>query len=485
MLETIRQYANEKLVDSGESEAFRGRHLEFFLNLAETAAPHLIRLEQLDWLLQLDAEQENLRAALELAVDNEKVESALSLCVSLTWFWQIRGYWKEGLSWMKKALALAISNADISVKIARSKALYSRALIEWEIGNIEEMWSPAEESLELATEVSGKKDLAIARFCTGVALIISKNYDDKASKMVEQSFTEFQQLNEPFWVALTYISVGATLVRYDKIKLNEYYSKLVEFARNSGERLNLADALSGQGRVLLNEGQMDKAKESIEESDLLYKLLRAENNNLNLLSFAEIARNEGNYRKAKSLFKEMDERLRLIGEKFVRETCNASLGRLAMEEGKLVEAQDYFEESLLLAKETGVGHKIARALANQGNLFHLQGKIHAFKENARKSLSFRDSFTNYFKARILSIFLFTLSILELESSASILGAMDNFQKERGEPLWPEGKHYYDLAEKRLREVLDDETFESAFAEGQKMSLDDALDLVLKIVEEME
>src|SRR3990172_6834379 len=65
MLETMRQYAHEKLVDAGERETLRDRHLEYFLQFAESAAPHLIRPEQLEWLGQLDADYENLRLALQ------------------------------------------------------------------------------------------------------------------------------------------------------------------------------------------------------------------------------------------------------------------------------------------------------------------------------------------------------------------------------------------------------------------------------------
>jgi len=173
MLETIRQYANEKLVDSGESEALRKRHLEFFLSLAETAEPHLIRHEQLEWLAQLDADYENLRLALELALSQDNAKWSLRLCASLLWYWEIRVHWQEGLGWVKKALALPFSEEDRNIAIARVKALYTRAQLEWQLGNMEEMQSSAEESLALALEVSDKKDIAIARYYAGTALMLA------------------------------------------------------------------------------------------------------------------------------------------------------------------------------------------------------------------------------------------------------------------------------------------------------------------------
>jgi len=153
-------------------------------------------------------------------------------------------------------------------------------------------------------------------------------------------------------------------------------------------------------------------------------------------------------------------------------------------EEELDETQEYFEESLFLVNEVGFKPRIAGCLANQGNLFYLQGNIDAFKENVRQSFSLKDSFTNNNKARILTIFLFTLSILDPENSALIIGAIDKFQREIDQPLTQDDKHYYDRATTHARKVLGNEAFESAFSEGQKMSLDDALDLVLESVEEM-
>jgi len=483
MLETIRQYANEKLVDSGESEALRERHLEYFLDLAESAAPYLIRHEQLEWLPLLDDDYDNLRLAFEWSLNCEKAESALSLCANLLWFWENRGYWQEGLSWIIKALALPFSE-DRNTTVARVRALYTRAHLEWNLGNMEGMRSPAEESFALAMEVSDKKDIAIARYYAGIATMLSRRDDVKASKLLKQSFTDFQELNEPFWMAITYFYGGEEyLGQQKKLKLSESFFKLLDFTRKTGDRLILADSLEIQVSSLLDAGQVDKALENLEESDRLHKQLGAEGGSISLLLFAEIARDEGDYTKAKSLFKEMQERLRLRGEKFFREICLTNLARLAMEEGELDEAQKYLEEAFILATEVGFRPKIAWCLANQGNLFHLQGNVHAFKENIRRSLSFKDSFNNSNKIRTLSIFLFTLNIYYPDNSAKLMGAIDNFQREIDEPLTRDDKYYYNRAEIHVREELGDEEFESAFAEGQKMSLDDALDLVLKTIDE--
>jgi predicted ATPase/class 3 adenylate cyclase len=86
MLETMRQYANEKLIEAGESENLRDRHLEYYLNLAEIATPHLLRPEQLEWLDRLEAEHDNMRGALEWSLGYERPEHALRLATTLGTF---------------------------------------------------------------------------------------------------------------------------------------------------------------------------------------------------------------------------------------------------------------------------------------------------------------------------------------------------------------------------------------------------------------
>jgi non-specific serine/threonine protein kinase len=97
LLETVRQYARERLLERGGADAVRDRHLEYFLRLAEEAEPRLHGREQHEWLARLEAEHDNLRAALEWSrAEGPHAESALRLAGALSWFWTMRGYLDEG-----------------------------------------------------------------------------------------------------------------------------------------------------------------------------------------------------------------------------------------------------------------------------------------------------------------------------------------------------------------------------------------------------
>jgi predicted ATPase len=102
-LETIRQYAMEKLVESGEAVAVRDRHLDFVLGLAEYSSLRMFGLENTEYLDRIEAEHDNLRAALEWATGNHPLE-ALKLAYAVGGFWSVRDYLSEACAWCKTIL---------------------------------------------------------------------------------------------------------------------------------------------------------------------------------------------------------------------------------------------------------------------------------------------------------------------------------------------------------------------------------------------
>ncbi len=103
MLETIRQYTHEKLVDGGEAGAVRTRHLAHYLWLAETLEPKIRSREQIQTLDRLELELDNLRLALEWSLQTN-LEAELKLAAALMWFWHIHAHYTEGIEWLNSGL---------------------------------------------------------------------------------------------------------------------------------------------------------------------------------------------------------------------------------------------------------------------------------------------------------------------------------------------------------------------------------------------
>ena len=484
MLETIRQYANEKLVQSGEMDGLRDKHLDYFLRLAETAEPHLIRSEQLEWLSVLDADYENLRLAFEWALNKDTAESSLKFCKDLGWFWKFRSRWIEGLDCIRRALAKSSQTQSRNEKAARARALSVQATLEWQLGNYKRVLSVAQASFAFASEVSDKRDMAIARFYVGMALArLGENYE-QALSLMEQSLTELQALKEEFWQIYFDLYYGDFPAAQAKLKLGERLVRNLALARKMGERTILTGVLSRYATWLITSNRREEAKERAEEADRLAKQLGVRSPGERTFAMAAIAWLEGDTQKARSIYMEMQERFSLFGDKVYKSICVSQLGLLTMEEGDLNQAQAYLEQGLLLSREVGSQVLSAIRLIQLSNLFYLQGNLEAFKQSAREGLSLRKHFLEAHKVLILEIILGSLYVEKPESSVRILGTIDDSEKESDLLPEPITVLYCARAEAHTREVLGDAAFNAAFAEGQKMSSDEGLDLALKTIEEM-
>jgi predicted ATPase/DNA-binding XRE family transcriptional regulator len=480
MLETIRQYAAEKLDRSGEKDVLCDRHVEYFLYLAETAAPHLIRPEQLEWLPLLDADYENLRFALELSLNKESAESSLRLSSALGLFWEIRCYWLEGLDWLTRALAKPIQDVSMLKGIARARAFAMKAYLD--VGNPEQILSAGEASLALALEVSEKKDIAIASLLVGHALILCGRENDRAYYLLKQSFSEFQVLNEPFWQLLSYHDLGVLLAGDGRLRFLDLNRQCVRLARKAGERVALAEALLNYSYWLFRDNQVDKAMQHAEEAARLHGQVEPKRSRTSYLILAKIALENGDYQKAKSFYKEMLEHYSVLGVPYSICLCLSNLGLIAMEEHDLDGGQAYFEQGLSFARTAGIKFLISENLIHLSNLFYLKGAIEQFKQRFRESILLKEYFDKSQKAWILMTILDSLYIQQPVGSVIILGVIHDYEKEAHFPFAAREKRYCIRAEAHARKVLEKAAFEAAFAQGQTMSLDEGLDLALKMVE---
>ena len=133
MLETIHEYAREKLQESGEAEEIGRAHAEYFLALAEEAEPALMGADQVPWMERLEAEHDNLRAALSWSLEAGDAESALRIGGALWRFWNVRGHSSEGRRWLAAGLSGGEA-APVSVKARALLALGYLALRQGDYG---------------------------------------------------------------------------------------------------------------------------------------------------------------------------------------------------------------------------------------------------------------------------------------------------------------------------------------------------------------
>ncbi len=158
MLETIWEYALERLEASGELETLQQQHANYYVALVEQAEPALKGPQQVAWLARLEAEHDNIRAALRWALDHGEMETAIRLCAAAWWFWYVHSHLSEGHGWLEQALARSTRVAPA----ARAKALNGAGVLAHNQADYERAVVLYTESLALQRELGDKRGIADA-----------------------------------------------------------------------------------------------------------------------------------------------------------------------------------------------------------------------------------------------------------------------------------------------------------------------------------
>jgi predicted ATPase len=183
LLPTIREYAEEQLDASGERAAAQGRMVDFLLDLAQTAEPHLRQPERDVWMDRLDGEDVNLRAALALCRDDAGgALTGLKLAGALAFYWLHRGYPQEGLSWLKTMLARDAVPEDSQ---ARGDALFGAGFLAWKLGELDDGARYAEEALAIFRDRRDPLWIANAQFVVAIIRMAQGNTSQPRSLLVD------------------------------------------------------------------------------------------------------------------------------------------------------------------------------------------------------------------------------------------------------------------------------------------------------------
>jgi len=235
LLETVRQYASEKLEVSGDAGEVRSRHATWFLALAEVAEPHLKGRGQEAWLERLEAEHDNFRAALSWALERGEVELGLRLGGALGEFWYLSGHLGEGRRWLE----LALTEGAGGPETARAKALTWAGAMRWitrEEDDYERLADLGEEGLALYRKLGNDAEVALALQTLAYAES-QRNLLERASALAEEALKLQRASADTGGVARSLPILGfVALARheYDRaIALHEESLALAREARDS------------------------------------------------------------------------------------------------------------------------------------------------------------------------------------------------------------------------------------------------------------
>ncbi|MGQ0600985.1 MAG: tetratricopeptide repeat protein [Anaerolineales bacterium] len=265
LLETIRQYAREKLNDSGKADEARDRHLDYYLHWAEQAEPCLAGLEQLLWLNQFEAEHDNLRAALEWSLRAEPDAAySLKLAAACGFFWRLRGYLSEG----HKHLAAALARGGAQAPAHRARALGRAANIVYLQSNYPEARSLCEESLRLWRTLGEAGNAGVAYALDVLGEIATEEGDYvTAPNLFAEVLALCRELNDTGGVGNALIQFGWVALRTGNYELaKQRFEEALTILRQTGYITDIAFSLAGLGEVAVRLGQYDHASTLLDES---------------------------------------------------------------------------------------------------------------------------------------------------------------------------------------------------------------------------
>lgn len=308
MLDTIREYAEERLQERGDAAFVAQQHALYYAAMSEAAAPELIGPHQSEWMAKLESEHDNLRAALRWSVEKREVELALRLSASISRFWEIRGYLSEGRTWLRAALdlthgestlsrasalysygSLAVRQRDydearpyleecrtlykaLGDKVGLSNALNTLAVLTLD-SDYEDALALHQECLALRREIGDRR--AIASSLHNIAFIMMhQGRWDEAQSLASEVYGAWKDLESPYGVARAFYLLG--MIGAGKGDLEAGYANLEEglqLARGLSDDWLTAWILHAFGEVLYGQEQYERSTEIFAEAATLFAAL--------------------------------------------------------------------------------------------------------------------------------------------------------------------------------------------------------------------
>jgi predicted ATPase len=333
MLETVHEFAREKLGESGEDEEIKRVHAEYFLTLAEKAYTALKGPDQLEWLERLEAEHDNMRAALSWALERKEAEMALRLGGALWWFWWMRGYYSEGRRWLQEALAIEGRGSPATRAMALAGVGYL-ADIQGDLDRAQEAYQEGLEVLEHEGREASEAKLYVLVGLGAVAL--DREDHSRAAPLFEESLALSREMSDTWWLAVSLMLLGlVSHSRGDSERATELLEESMDLFREQGDKLSLAYCLNNLGMVVYSQGDLGRAAQLTEEGVALLRELGAR---------GDVA----------------------MG------LCN--LGWIALLQDDLGRAADHYRESLSLSWDTGMNQIVQGSLEGLACLAGAKGE---------------------------------------------------------------------------------------------------------------
>jgi predicted ATPase/DNA-binding SARP family transcriptional activator len=398
MIGMIKEYAAQRLAEAGESDLARHAHLGYFTELTETAEPHLRRAEQLDWLAMLEAEHDNIGAAMRGAIAAGEAHAAMRLAAAAGWYWWLGGHRTEGIELIVAATTIPgqVSD-DVRAMVYALVVLFlgsgrgdEHQVAEWIhqayrfsqrsqrrnpllglVAPLERMLQTPDSSPSVFEPLLDSEDPwvgALARFHLGKMRIMLGQGGPQAEAYLEMALAEFRTLGERFGISLALSELGDFIaMRGEFARACEHYEQAIAVITEVGAIEDVIGLRTRQALLYWLHGDLAASAAAIAEAERCadgvtwpYALVEL------ALAKAELARWRGDTEEARQ---QLGVATTLMGDDAeqanIRADIHDVLGYLA---GDLREARAHRVAAWQAASEAGHPLLIAKVLVGVADL---------------------------------------------------------------------------------------------------------------------
>lgn len=344
LLETLRQYAMGRLMESGTADLFRRRHAVFFADLAERGDLSLHGADQEDWFHALEREHDNFAAALSWTLDADEGDLFLRIAGSLGYFWGEIGHWEEGRHWL---MAGPVTDETQPANL-RAKALIAAVTVIVP-ENPERALEIARQALDLSQAVDEDGLAAAALREMGYASI-HMFLPEQAVSMLEKSLELFRSIGERWGEASSLGAMSNALSHLDPDKAAKLSRQSRGVFEELGDRLATAENLYVGGAVANRQDDPRYAIELIEKALDLYRQLGSsigQGHSLHVLGRAMASLSQPS--EARGAFQEALTLLTNVGDAHCSARVQSDLGLLDLDEADPARAEERFRDALVMS----------------------------------------------------------------------------------------------------------------------------------------
>ena len=509
LLEMVRQYAAENLHASGEAEAVKRRHQEWYLTFAEQAEPALRTGEQEMWLMRLESEHGNIRAALAWSLKtgiegDKKGEQAqpftpllLRFCSALQPFWHTRAHLAEGRTWCQRALQAEGAQERTAL---RAKVLNRAGILAYMQGDYTSARAYFEGSLQIEREIGNRSGIAASLNSLGN---LANNRGDYVAARAyhEESLQIEREIGNRSGIAASLNNVGNVVSNQgDYVAARAYFEESLQIEREIGNRSDIASTLNNLGVLALHQGDYAVTQARYEES-------------------LAIRREIGERRSIAASLDNLGGWPTFGGTTLLQKptTRRASRYDVRSETGRVLPAHSttwgmrstirattllqklIMKRVLAIWRDLGERLGIANSLHNLGNMIYNQGDYPAARAYHGESLAINreigsrigiisslEAFAvliaaeaTAFTAPVETTKLSREPHVEMRRVARLRGAAQALREQIGAPLPPREQEIVDRQIAQAQTVLGTAAFTQAWEEGSAMTLEQAIGCVIR------